>query len=175
MNYLLIAKVIAPFGIKGAVKLLVFSDNLQDFSKYQLFDKNQQPVKLIYNLSSAKNTASGIVLIAFIESINTRNLAEQIVSNEFFINKNSLPKTKKNQFYIENLISLQVFDSENQQIGIIKQVHQHKAGTTIVIEFSNLELQKKYADFYDFTFNSHFFSDPDFTNNSIIFYPPEII
>jgi len=175
MNYLLIAKVIAPFSIKGAVKLLVFSDNLKDFSKYQLFNQNQQPVKITYNLASAKNTASGIVLIAFIENINTRNLAEQAVGSEFFINKNSLPKTKKNQFYIENLINLQVFDSENKQIGIIKKVHQHKAGTTIVIEFSNLELQQKYVDFYDFTFNSHFFSDPDFNNNSIIFYPPEII
>ena len=175
MNHLLIAKVISPFSIKGAVKLLVFSDNLKAFSKYQLFDKNQQPVKITYNLTSAKNTSSGIVLIAFIENVNTRNLVEQMVGSEFFVNKNNLPKTAKNQFYIESLIGLQVFDSQNNVIAVIKQVHQNKAGPAIMLEFSDANLQQKYNDFYDFAFTADFFSDPDFTNNSIIFYPPEII
>ena len=116
-----------------------------------------------------------MVLIAFSEGVSDRNLAEQMVGAEFFINKNSLPKPKKNEFYIESLINLQVFDNQNKQIGLIKQVHNHKAGPAVVIEFIEPELQQKYADFYDFAFNAHFFSDPDFNNNSIIFYPPEII
>jgi 16S rRNA processing protein RimM len=175
MKNILIAKIIAPFGIKGALKLLVFSDDIKIFSKYQLYDNKQQPVKLTYNLASAKQTSSGIMIIAFIEGINNRNLIEQIIGSEFFINKNNLATPKKNEFYIESLINLKVFDDQNQQIGIIKQVHNHKAGPAIVIDFIEKNLQQKYANFYDFTFNSHFFSDPDFNNNSIIFYPPEII
>ena len=175
MNDILIAKIVAPFGIKGGLKLLIFSDNLKTFSKYQLHDRNQQPIKFTYNISSAKNTSSGMVLIAFSEGVSDRNLAEQMVGAEFFINKNSLTKPNKNEFYIESLINLQVFDNQNKQIGLIKQVHNHKAGPAVVIEFIEPELQQKYADFYDFAFNAHFFSDPDFNNNSIIFYPPEII
>ena len=101
MNDILIAKIVAPFGIKGGLKLLIFSDNLKTFSKYQLHDRNQQPIKFTYNISSAKNTSSGMVLIAFSEGVSDRNLAEQMVGAEFFINKNSLPKPKKTNFILK--------------------------------------------------------------------------
>jgi len=175
INKILIAKIIAVFGIKGFVKLLIFSDDCNKISKYQLFDDNNQPITIRLNKDTTKNVADGVVVIARINNTQDRNDAQKLVGLQIFTDRESFIKTKKNEFYIQDLIGLTVLDDNSKAIGVIANAGSVAGKCLVQIDFSDEHLSQIYHNFNDFAFNNNFFSDPDFINKTIIFYLPEII
>ncbi len=161
---ILIAKITSPHGIKGEVNLTIFSSNIDNFENYQLFDQegNSLKLKIITKKNSIKiNSLGDSQVIARMENITDRNLAENIRNLEIFTNRSEFKETNKNEFYIVDLIGLEVRDLEDQKIGIVKNVFDHGASAILEINFLENKIPSGLSAVESIAFSNDFFPEVD--------------
>ena len=161
---ILIAKITSPHGIKGEVNLTIFSSNIDNFENYQLFDQegNSLKLKIITKKNSIKiNSLGDSQVIARMENITDRNLAENIRNLEIFTNRSDFKETNKNEFYIVDLIGLEVRDLEDQKIGIVKNVFDHGASAILEINFLENKIPSGLSAVESIAFSNDFFPEVD--------------
>lgn len=161
---ILIAKITSPHGIKGEVNLTIFSSNIDNFENYQLFDQegNSLKLKIITKKNSIKiNSLGDSQVIARMENITDRNLAENIRNLEIFTNRSEFKETNKNEFYIVDLIGLEVRDLEDQKIGIVKNVLDHGASAILEINFLENKIPAGLSAVESIAFSNDFFPEVD--------------
>jgi 16S rRNA processing protein RimM len=181
-NKIVIAKVISAFGIKGEVKIVCFCQNPLDIEKYSLFDEQGEQFKIsISNKNKAvfkSSAAKDAILIVKIDKIFDRNEAEKIRNKEFFINKTDLKKTKKDEFYLADLIGLSVINKDKKEIGEVVDVHINGESGTLEIVFNSTfiksKIGKELSSIATFPFKNEFFSEIDLAKNQITFIYPEV-
>lgn len=163
---ILIGKIVSVFGVKGEVKIMSYCQNLSDIGKYQIFDKNDQEIKIKIRKSQELQNP----LIAQIEGIQDRNQAELLRNKELFTNRSDLKKLPKNEFYHTDLIGLSVLDeATKKEIGKIVNIADFGAGAIIEIEF----LEKVKNQLTDFHFNKETFPQIDLQKGFVTFNAPE--
>ena len=74
------------------------------------------------------------VIIAKIDGVNDRNMAENLRGTELFLSRNDLPKLKENEYYQSDLIGFDVI-RDNVKIGIVDGFQNYGAGD--IIEMDN--------------------------------------
>lgn len=173
---ILIAKITSPHGIKGEVNLTIFSSNIDNFENYQLFDSqgNSLKLKIIKKNSIKINSLGDSQVIARMENITDRNLAENIRNLEIFTNRSEFKETNKNEFYIVDLIGLEVRNLEDQKIGIVKNVLDHGASAILEITFDKNSIPNGYEEVDSFAFTNDFFPSLDIEGGIIYLNFPEI-
>ena len=72
-----------------------------------------------------------------LKKCNSINYAEKLNSKKIFIDKNNLPKTNKNQFYVFDLINCKVKTINNNLLGNIINIDNFGAGDLIKIKKTN--------------------------------------
>ncbi len=175
---ILIAKVITAFGIKGEVKIVVYSDEPQQIEKYSLFDAEGNLLKL--KISNKNKTVVGTtngdsILIAKIDGINDRNASEKMRGAEIFANRDDFKNISENEFYYVDLIGLDVVDEQGKKIGKVLNVLDHGAGGIIEIKFSATELPKNYQRIESFPFKNAIFPEVNLEKNFIRIDLPEMV
>jgi 16S rRNA processing protein RimM len=168
---ILIAKVISVFGIKGEVKIIVYSNDPLKIDGYDLFDSKDNKIVLKIN-NKAKNSfktngAGDAILIAKIVGIEDRNAAEKLKNFEIFIERDAMVKTNKDEFYYVDLIGLDVIDLNSKIIGKVLNVANYGAGGVIEIEFDNNSIPKNYGKIENFSFKNAIFPEVDLLKNFI--------
>lgn len=176
---ILIAKINSAHGIKGDVNITIFSNDITNFEKYQLFDEQDQSIKL--KIISKKNLASynslgDAQVIARIENISDRNSAEKLRNLQIYTNRAEFIKTKKNEFYIVDLIGLKVLDNQKQNIGKISNVLHHGATPIIEVTFDENFIPEGYQQIDSFAFTNDFFPEIDVEIGFVCLMPfPKVI
>jgi len=173
---ILIAKINSAHGIKGDVNITIFSNDIANFEKYQLFDEQDQVIKL--KIISKKNLASynslgDAQVIARIENISDRNSAEKLRNLQIFTNRNEFVKTKKNEFYIVDLIGLKVLDNLDRNIGKVSNVLHHGATPILEITFEKNSIPQGHEEIDSFAFINDFFPSVDIVGGLVYFNLPE--
>jgi 16S rRNA processing protein RimM len=172
---ILIAKILSANGIKGEVKIAYYGDNYKNLEKYPLFDKNQKPYSL--KIIKGKNNPNNIFkknlkdqfFVAKISDVNDRNIAESLAGIELFTLRENFSKTKKNEFYVVDLIGLKVLNTQKQEIGKVVNVLDYGAGTLIEIDFLTDFIPENFQQIANFPFKDQFFPTIDIENKFIIF------
>ena len=82
--------------------------------------KNEPPSK-IKLLSGFKQPGKATFIVKF-KGINTRNQAEQLKKFKILVKTDTLPKLKKEEFHLLELINLEVKTLENDELKIIGKV-----------------------------------------------------
>lgn len=119
-----IGKIVAAQGLRGWVKVRTFTESLDSFLKYRsLFLEDQ--TKIILTKKEIK--ADGL-LIASIDGIFDRTSAELFVGKSLWIQKDQLSPTKEGEYYYVDLVGLQLFDENDQKIGIVEGVEDFGGG-----------------------------------------------
>lgn len=126
-----IAKVLKPQGIKGEVKVQLFSDNFDDFCGRGFAFLNQGGSYKRIAFGDARIEPPFVYL--HIEGIESRNDAERIQGAFLYIDKEELPETQEGEYYIFDLIGLEVKDSSGKKLGKIKDVFQHGAADVYAV------------------------------------------
>ncbi len=138
----LIAKVIAPFGIKGDVKAVVFLENFLDIENYPLFDASGNKISLKINnknKASIATSASGdAIIIAKIAGIDDRNASENLRNFEIFTSRENFSQTSDDEFYYVDLIGLDVVDEQNKKIAKVINIYDFGAGSLVEVEFNKI-------------------------------------
>lgn len=125
-----VAKIVSAHGVKGEVKVKSFTNNAKDFNNYgQLFDHNDVAINL--KIISVK----GDIVISGLENVLDRDQAQSFVGKNLFIDRNTLPSPQEDEFYIEDLVGLDVVSQDNKQCGIVRYIHNFGGGDIIEIHF----------------------------------------
>ncbi|MDQ1237684.1 MAG: ribosome maturation factor RimM [Wigglesworthia glossinidia] len=128
-----IGKIGSPFGINGWVKLFSYTENTTNIFKYQpwIFKINDKYQK--FNITSWKKFSSKLFIVK-IETIHNRSMAHLITNLNIMLFKNQLPKLEKDEYYLHEIIGLQVFNIKNIKLGEIIGCIQTKCNDILVIK-----------------------------------------
>ncbi len=168
---IVIAKIVSPFGIKGEVKIIVYSDDHLNIEKYRLCDAKGKEFRVGINNKNkaAIGTSNGDpIVIAKIDGVNDRNASELLRGVDLFADRAEFAPTKKNEFYYSDLIGLEVVNSKLAKIGEIADVQNYGAGGILEIKFTNQQVE-------NFPFRDEIFPEVDLDKGFIRMEEIEII
>ena len=169
-EWLVVGLITSCHGINGQVKVKSLSDFEERFIKpgIRWLQKENEPPSKMELISGFKQPGKETFIIKF-QGINNRNHAEQIKKNKILVKTNNLPKLKKEEFHLLELINLQVKTLENEELTIIGKVLdlENDKNNLLVIElFKN---QKKVL----VPFVKEIVELIDIKNNFLIINPPK--
>ena len=122
-EWLIVGLITSCHGINGQVKVKSLSDFEERFLKpgiRWLQKENETPSKI--KLTSGYKQPGKETFIIKFEGITTRNNAERLKNYKILVETNKLPKLKKEEFHLLELINLQVKILENDELKIIGKV-----------------------------------------------------
>ena len=168
-EWLIVGLITSCHGINGQVKVKSLSDFEERFLEpgMRWLQKENEPPSKIELISGFKQPGKETFIIKF-QGINNRNHAEQIKKYKLLVKTNNLPKLKKEEFHLLELINLQVKTLENEELIIIGKVIdlENDKNNLLVIElFKN---QKKVL----VPFVKEIVPLVDIKNNFLIINPP---
>jgi len=134
-----ILRVTAAFGIEGAVRVFLYTDNINHYKK--IYDGNGNEFR--FKLLNQKNNTAVIKL----ESVNDRNATEKLKGTSFYVKKEDLPELNSNQFFICDLIGqkvsvigesidLKIIDVKNFGAGDLIEISEEGAKDSFFIPFT---------------------------------------
>ena len=168
-DWLVVGLITSCHGINGKVKVKSLSDFEERFLKpgeRWLQKENESPSSV--ELSSGFKQPGKETFIIKFKGINTRDRAEQLKKYKILVKTQNLPKLKKEEFHLLELINLKVKTRDNDKLKIIGKVInlENEKNNLLVIElFKN---QKKVL----IPFVKEIVPLVDIKNNFLIINPP---
>ena len=124
-----VGEITSAHGIKGALKLKVFTANAEDITAYGALVDEQGKT---YDLSIVR-LVSGDSLIAMLKGIDNRTAAEALRGIKLYISRTQLPEPEEDEYYHTDLIGMTVESTDGELVGTIKSVQNHGAGDFLEI------------------------------------------
>jgi 16S rRNA processing protein RimM len=126
---ILLAAIIGAQGLKGQVKVKLFTETPEALARYGLLkDRHGKH----YEVIDIRPGRDGEAVIS-ISGIGDRNQAEALKGTELFITRDQLPAAGNEEFYHADLIGLDAQDSEGRTLGKVAAIHNFGAGDVIEI------------------------------------------
>src|SRR5258708_34178392 len=108
-----VARIGAPHGVRGAVKLWTFTEDPLAVKRYGLLATKDGT--RLFEVTHARE-ANGH-LVATLKGIATREEAERLNGVELYIARDQLPKTDENEYYHADLITLTAGTADDAPIS----------------------------------------------------------
>ncbi len=117
-------------GVRGEVKVKAFTAEPRALMRYGALadESGARSFEL-----TVRGTARELV-IARIAGVETRNDAQALKGVKLFVARDKLPKPKRGEVYIADLVGLQAVSPEGVAIGRVTQVLNYGAGDVLEIE-----------------------------------------
>lgn len=171
INYLRIGIITSIFGIKGEVKIIPTTDDINRFNSldkiYIIFDNEYDKLEFQYNeyeheVSQVKFLNDKVVLS--IKNINTIDEANKILNKNIYIKRSDAIKLLDNEFYLADIIAKELVVSDNT-ITTVKDVMFTKANANLIAIYQNKEILipmvKDFIDKIDLENNKIFLKNID--------------
>lgn len=129
-NKILVGKIVAPQGVQGEMRVQTYSESPTDFKNFNIVSDKFDSGKFHFVRPLNPNST---VIIARIDGIDNRNDVETLRGTELFIERDSLPATKNNEYYQADLIGFSVVRDGNV-IGIVSCFQNFGAGDIIELD-----------------------------------------
>lgn len=124
-----VAKIGAPHGVRGEVKLWPFTEDPMAVLHYgPLSGKDGARTFEVVRARAAKDH-----LVATLKGITNRDDAARINGIELYIARDKLPETDEGEYYHADLIGLRAVNTEGSEIGKVLAIHNFGAGDIIEI------------------------------------------
>jgi 16S rRNA processing protein RimM len=125
----LLAAVIGPQGLKGAVKAKIFTAAPDTLMRYGvLFDRDGRR----FEITAFRAGKPGEAVMSF-QGIESREAAEALKGTHLFVAREALPAVAQEEFYHADLIGLEARDGEARVLGKVAAIHNFGAGDVIEI------------------------------------------
>lgn len=112
-------------GVKGDFKIKTFTENPKDVAAYGPLESEDG--KQTFTLKVAKVLGANFVL-ARAPEVKSREEATALSSTRLFIDRDRLPAAQDDEFYLEDLVGLNVVDPAGAKCGAIVGIHNFGAG-----------------------------------------------
>lgn len=136
MDYYLIARIDQLYGKDGFVSLKLFSDFPERFFDLKKVYIDFWGDKKTFYIESVKDV-KGKILVKFKNFISSREL-QVLLDREVFISEEIVVQLPENQFFIHDLIGIEVF-AGSDKLGNITDVIKSKANDVLVIHTEDNE------------------------------------
>lgn len=125
-----IARVIAAHGIRGDVKVRLYSDSFDEFCQRGFaYVKNAEgQLRCGY---TALRVDPPFVYVHF-DGVDTRNDAEQLQNVPLFVQRSELEALDEGEYYINDILGFAVV-AGGKKLGVLKEVLQHGAADVYVV------------------------------------------
>jgi 16S rRNA processing protein RimM len=132
-DWLELGRIGSPYGIKGWVHVQSFTDPPERLLKYrdwtlQLTHAEPAPMRV------AEGRMQGAGLVARLEGIDDRDRAALLNGATIRVERSSLPKLRKREFYQADLIGLAVSNVEGAALGTVAHFVDTPGGTVMVVQ-----------------------------------------
>lgn len=128
---LLVGRVAGAFGIKGEVRITSFTADPMALVDYKTLLREDGSPGL--TLTGGRVAKGGVVVRA--KEIETREQAEAARGLRLYIPRDLLPEPDdEDEFYVADLVGLDVVSVEGEALGRVKSVHDFGAGDLLEIE-----------------------------------------
>ena len=121
MEKIKIGKIVNAVGLKGEVKVYNYSDSEEVYERTPKIYTGDRLLK-VQNVRMQKN-----MVILKLSGIDDRNAAEAAKGTELFITEADLPELPEGQFYIRDLIGMEVEEQGGSFHGVVTDVLQNTA------------------------------------------------
>jgi 16S rRNA processing protein RimM len=124
-----VARIGAPHGVRGAVKLWTFTEDPLAVKRYgPLITKDGARQFEVTHAREAKDH-----LVATLKGVATREDAQRLNGLELYVAREKLPATDADEYYHADLIGLEAVNAANEPIGRVIAIHNFGAGDIIEI------------------------------------------
>ncbi len=164
---ILMGRIGAAHGVKGSVRVKSFSADVLDLGKYGALHDKSGNIYTIKNIRPQKT----VTIVRFNE-ITSRDKAETLNGVELFIEREKLPSNlKEEEFYISDMVGMDVLDENKKQIGTIIDMPNFGAGD--LVEIAPIKEGGGFSeDTYYIEFTKHNVPTIDFEKHFITIIPP---
>lgn len=129
MEKIKLGKIVNVVGLKGEVKVYNYSDSLDTYERVKAMYFDDELIKI-----QKVREQKGMVILS-LEGIDNRDDAEKMRGKEVYVTEKDLPKLPKGQYYVRDLIGMDVLVSSDetgrfskgQKLGTVTHVIQNTA------------------------------------------------
>jgi 16S rRNA processing protein RimM len=152
-----LAAVAGAHGVKGEVRLKLFSDSVESLSRHQKLHVGGAERRLLGIRDSGKTA------VARFEGIADRSAAEALRGSLVEIDRYQLPPLEEGEYYHADLIGLPAVDGVGTALGSVVAVENYGAGDLLEVELEDgkrslIPFRPGIADLED----EHIVLDPEF-------------
>jgi 16S rRNA processing protein RimM len=152
-----LAAVAGAQGVKGEVRLKLFSDSIDSLSAHKKLYVGGAERRLVSVRDGGKTA------VARFEGIADRSAAEGLRGSLVEVARSALPPLEEREYYHADVIGLAAVDTEGKRVGTVVAVENYGAGDLLEIELQDgrrslIPFQAGLADFHD----SSIVIDPEF-------------
>ena len=127
---ILVGKIVAPQGVRGELRVQTFTAKPSDLKDLAVFGDDFNADKFHF----VRPTPNSNVIIARIDGINDRNMAESLRGKQLFISRDDLPELKNDgEYYQSDLIGFSVVRG-NTILGTVACFQNFGAGDIIELD-----------------------------------------
>jgi 16S rRNA processing protein RimM len=159
-----LAVVTAPHGVRGAFRLRCFTERPESVAAYgPVCDERGRE---LFALEVLHRVPGGVVARA--AGIGDRDAAERLRGTALFVPRARLPEPGPDEFYQEDLLSLEAVEPSGRRLGRVVALFDHGAGEILEIETDDGEL-------LDLPFTRAVVPEIDLEAGRLVVVPPRMI
>jgi len=129
---LLIGKIIAARGLRGELSVFSYTYPSSNLLKYDELILRKNNVQQTFKLQSG--FVQGKKVVIKLENVIDRNMAEDLVSSEVYLEQSKLPVLADDELYWYELEGLQVVTSSQQLFGVVASLMATGANDVLVVK-----------------------------------------
>jgi 16S rRNA processing protein RimM len=123
-----LAAVAGAHGVKGELRLKLFSDSVESLSRHQKLYLGGVERRLLFVRDGGKTA------VARFEGVGDRGAAEALRGSLIEVDRGALPPLEEGEYYHADLIGLPVVDAEGNAIGEVTAIENYGAGDLLEVE-----------------------------------------
>lgn len=124
---IVIGKIVGTFGLKGFLKVQVFTDFVERFNVNQVITIGEKEFRILNTFWHKSQ------LRVFVEGIDSIDLAEEMIGLSVTVSSEDRPHLEEEEYYVQDLIGFKVFDQNGNELGVIEQIHPNPAHALIQV------------------------------------------
>ncbi|ALO45903.1 ribosome maturation factor RimM [Pseudohongiella spirulinae] len=127
-----LGRVGAPYGIKGWVKLISFTEPRENLLDYRHLQVMLQGREQMLELDAAKPHGKG--LIGHFVTYDTPEAVRELTNLELYVDSTELPVLGESDYYWHQLVGLKVYTVQGELLGRISKMLETGANDVMVVD-----------------------------------------
>ncbi len=132
MEFVVVGKVISPFGIKGEIKVLPIAPEEFVLSLQRIFFKKKGGDYLPFEVESTRRHGSFVLLK--LKAFSTPEEVEQFKGAHIFLPREELPPLGEDEFYSFELVGMEVITDKGRKLGKVDHLKDFGVYDMLILE-----------------------------------------